>query len=183
MDLKEIQLSSEEIYTGPVFRITKDAVRLPDGRTGRRDLVHTLGGVVILPVDDQGRVTLVRQFRYAHGEALLEAVAGKLEKGEEPFPAAQRELREETGFTAKKWTPLGKIETSPGFLTEKLWLFLAEELTQGEQQLDDGEFLNTERFSLAEATAMAADGRIDDGKTLAILLRANAALNGEMNHA
>ena len=182
MELKEIQLSSEEIYSGPVFRVTKDAIRLPDGRTGRRDLVHSLGGVVILPVDSEGRVTLVRQFRYAHGEALLEAVAGKLEAGEEPFPAAQRELREETGFTAKKWTPLGKIETSPGFLTEKLWLFLAEDLTQGEQDLDDGEFLNTERYSFAEASEMAADGRINDAKTLSILLRAAAAMKKEAAH-
>lgn len=179
MELKETKISSEEIYVGPVFRVTKDTIRLPDGRPGRRDLVHSLGGVVILPVDSEGRVTLVRQFRYAHGEALLEAVAGKLEKGEEPFPAAQRELREETGFTAKTWTPLGLIETSPGFLTEKLWLFLARDLTAGELDLDDGEFLNGETYSLEEAVRMAEDGRINDGKTLAILLRACAVLRKE----
>ena len=182
MELTEVKLNSEEVYAGVVFRVTKDAVRLPDGRSGRRDLVHTLGGVVVLPVDGDGCVTLVRQFRYAHGEALLEAVAGKLEAGEEPFFAAQRELREETGFTAKKWTPLGMIQTSPGFLTEKLWLFLAEELTQGEQELDDGEFLNLERYPFAEAAAMAADGRMNDAKTLAILLRAGAALRKEAEH-
>ena len=179
MELKETKISSEEIYEGPVFRVTKDTIRLPDGRPGRRDLVHSLGGVVILPVDAEGCVTLVRQFRYAHGEALLEAVAGKLEKGEEPFPAAQRELREETGFTAKTWTPLGKIETSPGFLTEKLWLFLARDLTAGELDLDDGEFLNGEKYPLEEAVRMAEDGRIDDGKTLAVLLRACAVLRKE----
>lgn len=179
MELKEIGIGSEEIYEGPVFRVTKDTVRLPDGRPARRDLVHSLGGVVILPVDAEGCVTLVRQFRYAHGEALLEAVAGKLEKGEEPFPAAQRELREETGFTAQTWTALGKIETSPGFLTEKLWLFLARDLTAGELDLDDGEFLNAERYPLEEAVQMAEDGRIDDAKTLAILLRARAVLRKE----
>ena len=181
MELKETKLSSEEIYEGPVFRVTKDAIRLPDGRPARRDLVHSNGGVVILPVDAEGCVTLVRQFRYAHGKELLEAVAGKLEKGEEPFSAAQRELREETGFTAKSWMPLGMIETSPGFLTEKLWLFLARDLTAGELDLDDGEFLTGERYPLAEVTAMAEDGRINDAKTLAILMRACAVLRKEQS--
>ena len=116
MDLKETQLSREVIYSGPVFTVTKDEIRLPDGKEGFRDLVHSLGGVVILPLDENGNVTLVRQFRYAHGHVLLEAVAGKLEKGEEPYPAAQRELKEETGFTAAQWDFLGALETSPGFL-------------------------------------------------------------------
>lgn len=172
MKLTERQVSSETVYKGPVFTVTKDAILLPDGRPGRRDLVHSLGGVVVLPIAADGTVTLVRQYRYAHGRELLEAVAGKLEKGEEPFPAAQRELREEAGLTAEKWIELGAIETSPGFLTEKLWLYLAFDLTQREQELDDGEFLNLERFPFEEAFAMAADGRISDGKTLAILLRA-----------
>ena len=180
MDLTEKQLSRKEIYSGPVFTVTKDEILLPDGTEGWRDLVHSLGGVVILPLDGDGNVTLVRQFRYAHGRVLLEAVAGKLEKGEEPFPAAQRELREETGFTAERWDFLGAIETSPGFLTEKLYLYLARGLTKGELSLDEGEFLEPVRYSLEEAAAMAADGRIDDAKTLAILLRARCFLKGEV---
>ena len=179
MDLQEKQLSREEIYSGPVFTVTKDEILLPDGRKGRRDLVHSLGGVVILPLDGDGNVTLVRQFRYAHGRVLLEAVAGKLEKGEEPFPAALRELREETGFTAEKWDFLGAIETSPGFLTEKLYLYLARDLTKGEMDLDEGEFVEPTTLSLEEAAAMAADGRIDDAKTLAVLLRARYLLKEE----
>jgi ADP-ribose pyrophosphatase len=180
MDLKETQLSREVIYSGPVFTVTKDEIRLPDGKEGFRDLVHSLGGVVILPLDENGNVTLVRQFRYAHGHVLLEAVAGKLEKGEEPYPAAQRELREETGFTAQRWDFLGAIETSPGFLTEKLYLYLARGLTRGAMDLDEGEFLEPVTLPLEEAAAMAADGRLSDAKTLAVLLRARHLVKGEV---
>ena len=180
MDLKETQLSREVIYSGPVFTVTKDEIRLPDGKEGFRDLVHSLGGVVILPLDEEGNVTLVRQFRYAHGHVLLEAVAGKLEKGEEPYSAAQRELREETGFTAQRWDFLGAIETSPGFLTEKLYLYLARGLTRGAMDLDEGEFLEPVTLPLEEAAAMAADGRLSDAKTLAVLLRARHLVKGEV---
>ncbi len=176
MDLTEKQLRREELCSGPVFTVTRDEVLLPDGKKGFRDLVHSTGGVVILPLDGEGKVTLVRQFRYAHGRVLLEAVAGKLEKGEEPFPAAQRELREETGFTAAQWDFLGAIETSPGFLTEKLYLYLARGLSRGETDLDEGEFLEPVTVDLGEAAAMAADGRISDAKTMAVLLRARHRL-------
>ena len=179
MELEEKQLNSERLYTGPVFTVTRDEVLLPDGTKGFRDLVHSSGGVVILPLDGEGNVTLVRQFRYAHGHVLLEAVAGKLEKGEEPFAAAQRELKEETGFTAAQWDFLGAIETSPGFLTEKLYLYLARGLTRGAMDLDEGEFLEPVRFGLEEAAAMAADGRLSDAKTMAVLLRARHLLKGE----
>ena len=180
MELKEQQLTREEIYRGPVFTVTKDEILLPDGRKGRRDLVHSLGGVVILPLDRAGNVTLVRQFRYAHGRVLLEAVAGKLERGEKPLPAAVRELREETGFTAESWDFLGAIETSPGFLTEKLHLYLARGITKREMHLDEGEFLEPLTLPLEEAAAMAADGRISDAKTMAVLLRACHHLKGEL---
>ena len=180
MELTEKQLRREQIYSGPVFTVTRDEILLPDGKQGRRDLVHSNGGVVILPLDEEENVTLVRQFRYAHGQVLLEAVAGKLEAGEEPFPAARRELREETGFTAEHWDFLGAIETSPGFLTEKLYLYLARGLSRGEMQLDEGEFLVNETMPLKEAAAMAADGRIHDAKTLAVLLRARYLLKGEI---
>ena len=102
MELKETMLTRKEIYSGRVFRVTRDEILLPDGSRGIRELVHSYGGVVILPMDEQGNVTLVHQFRYAQDRVLLEAVAGKLEAGEEPFAAAKRELREETGFTADR---------------------------------------------------------------------------------
>ena len=171
MDLRETMLAREDIYSGRVFHITRDEIRLPDGNRGIRELVHSNGGVVILPVDERGCATLVRQFRYAQGRELLEAVAGKLEKGEEPLPAAKRELREETGLTADRWTDLGWICTSPGFLTERLYLFLAEGLHPGEQQLDEGEFLRCETLPLEELENRIARGEVEDGKTLAIYLK------------
>ncbi len=179
MELKETMVSRREIYDGPVFTVSRDEVRLPDGSPGYRDLVRSHGGVVILPVDGEGNVTLVRQYRHAHGRVLTEAVAGKLEPGEEPYSAAKRELREETGLTAERWTFLGAIETSPGFLTEVLYLYLARELSPGEQKLDEGEFLEPVRCSLEEAWKKAALGMISDAKTLAVLFRARCLLNGE----
>lgn len=170
--MRETRVSGETVFTGPVFHVDSDRVSLPDGKTGRRDVVRSNGGVVILPVSADGTITLVRQYRYAHEQILLEAVAGKLEEGEDPFPAAQRELKEETGFTAEKWTPLGSLITSPGYTNEVLWLFLAENLTAGEAEPDDGEFLQTVTVPLAEALGMLADGTLQDAKTIAILARA-----------
>ena len=172
MELKETMLARKEIYTGRVFRVTRDEILLPDGSRGIRELVHSHGGVVILPMDEQGNITLVHQFRYAQDRILLEAVAGKLEIGEEPLPAAKRELREETGFTADRWTELGWICTSPGFLTERLYLYLAEGIHPGEQQLDQGEFLRCETMPLEELGRRIAEGQVLDGKTLAIYLKA-----------
>lgn len=172
MELKETRLARKEIYSGRVFEVTRDEVLLPDGSRGIRELVHSHGGVVILPMDEQGNVTLVHQFRYAQDRVLLEAVAGKLEPGEEPFPAAKRELREETGFTADRWTDLGWICTSPGFLTERLYLYLAEGLHPGEQHLDRGEFLHCETMPMEELGSRIAEGQVEDGKTLAIYLKA-----------
>ena len=177
MELKETRLARQEIFTGRVFQVTRDEILLPDGSKGIRELVHSHGGVVILPLDEQGNVTLVRQFRYAQDRILLEAVAGKLEAGEEPLAAAKRELQEETGYTADKWTDLGWICTSPGFLTERLYLYLAEELHPGEQHLDQGEFLRCETVPLAELGRRIAAGQVEDGKTLAIYLK--AVLNGQ----
>ena len=151
MELKETMLTRKEIYSGRIFRVTRDEILLPDGSRGIRELVHSHGGVVILPMDEQGNVTLVHQFRYAQDRILLEAVAGKLEAAEEPFSAAKRELKEETGFTADRWTDLGWICTSPGFLTERLYLYLAEGLHPGEQQLDQGEFLRCETMQIGRA--------------------------------
>ena len=182
MELKETMLNSEEIYSGPVFRISRDQVLLPDGKKAFRDLVHSNGGVVICPLDEAGNVTLVRQYRYAQGRVLLEAVAGKLEKGEEPLPAAKRELKEETGFTADRWTDLGWICTSPGFLTERLYLYLAEGLHAGEQHLDVGEFLDCEVLSLEELGDRIARGQVEDGKTLAIYLKIMLLRQKEENH-
>ncbi|MBP5167102.1 MAG: NUDIX hydrolase, partial [Oscillospiraceae bacterium] len=150
METAEKKLSSKRIFEGRVMTVTLDEVSVPNGKTSTREVVHTGGGVVILPLDGEGKTRLVRQYRYAHSKALLEAPAGKLEKGEEPLPAALRELREETGLTAEEVIPLGKILTTPGFCTEVLYLFLARGLTQGETDFDEDEFLEIESYGMDE---------------------------------
>ena len=132
--------------------------------------------VVAALAERDGKLLIARRPEDRHMGGKWEFPGGKLEKGEEPYAAALRELREETGLTAKKWDYLGAIETSPGFLTEQLYLYLARDLTPGDQQLDEGEFLEPVRMSLREAEAMALDGRIDDGKTVCVLTRARALL-------
>ena len=180
MNLEEKTLTQTYHFRGRIINLRVDDVELPDGNTSVREIIEHPGGVCVAALTPDGRLPFVRQYRYAYRENVLELPAGKLEKGEEPFAAAQRELREETGFTAEKWDFLGAIETSPGFLTEKLYLYLARGLTGGTMDLDEGEFLEPVRCPLEEAAAMAADGRLSDAKTLAVLLRAGRLLKGEV---
>ncbi|MCR4772150.1 MAG: NUDIX hydrolase [Oscillospiraceae bacterium] len=176
MDLTEKRLSSKTVFEGRVMTVTVDEISVPNGARSTREVVHTSGGVVILPVDGEGRTRLVRQFRYAHSKALLEAPAGKLEKGEEPLPAAVRELKEETGLTAEEVIPLGAIVTTPGFCTEVLYLFLARGLTQGETDFDEDEFLEIESYGMDEVKKLILENEITDAKTVAIYMKAAAFL-------
>jgi ADP-ribose pyrophosphatase len=163
----------EPIYEGKVVNLRVEEIELPNGRRSRLELVHHPGAAAIVPVDEEGRVLLVRQFRHATGgEWLLEVPAGKLDPGEEPPVAAVRECEEETGFRPRRLDPLGWIWTTPGFTNEKIHLFLARELEAGRQDLQDDESLTVERVPLVEALAAALDGGIDDGKSIAALVRA-----------
>lgn len=174
LDLKEKKLSSEEIFRGKVFRVFRDTAQLPNGKTAVRDVVRHNGGVIIVPVDGDGNVHMVRQFRYPCDRVLLEVPAGKLEAGEDPFSAAVRELEEEVGATAGHWEDLGKVLPTPGFCDEVHHLYLAEQLTMGKTHPDEDEFLEQTVIPLGEACAMALDGRIGDSKTIIALLRAKA---------
>lgn len=176
MEMQEKKLSSKTIFEGRVMTVTVDEVRVPNGNTSTREVVHTDGGVVILPLDENGRTRLVRQYRYAQGKEMLEAVAGKLEKGESPLQAAVRELKEETGLEAEEMIGLGAIRTTPGFCTEKLYLYLARGLTQGETDFDEDEFITGESCSMDQLRQMIADGIIDDAKTIAIYTKARIFL-------
>ena len=141
-----------------------------------REVVEHPGGVAIIPVEEDGTVWCVRQFRYPIGREMLELPAGKLERGEDPFECAVRELSEETGLTADKYVNLGSFCTSPGFCTEVLHIYLALGLHRGDMHLDPGEFLNVEKYKLDELVRMVMACEIDDAKTIIGVLKAHKYL-------
>lgn len=171
-DYTEKRLDTEEIYAGRIIRVHRDRVLLPNGREGMREIVEHPGGVGILALDEQGRVALVRQYRYAMGRHLWEIPAGKREAGEEPFVTAQRELSEEIGATAGKWTELGRLIASPGCYNEVLHLYMATELTFGPRHLDEDEFLEVQFFPFSEVVEQCLQGQLQDSKTVAAVLKA-----------
>lgn len=168
-----IVVSSEPIYAGRVVKLRVEEIELPNGRRSRLELIDHPGAAAIVPVDDQGRVLLVRQYRHAADRSwLLEVPAGKLDPGEEAVIGASRECEEETGFRPGTLVPLGGIWTTPGFTGEWIDLFLATDLVPGRQDLQEDESLSVERLPLAEALRLGLDGGIDDGKSIAALTRA-----------
>ena len=179
MELHEKKLRQVNSYSGIIVDVTLDQAQLADGSRAFREVVHHPGGVTVLPLDEEGFVYCVRQYRYPYGEVLLELPAGKLEKGEDPFECAKRELSEETGFTADDWQSLGAMYTSPGYCSETLHLYLARSLHAGEAHLDEGEFLAVERIALSELLDMVMANRIRDGKTAMAVLKAARLLQAE----
>lgn len=161
----ETTLSSEEIFNGRVIRVTYDKVLLENGNTSTREVVHHHGGACILPVDENENITLVRQYRYALGEEMWELPAGKLEKGEDPFEAAKRELAEECGLTADHFVDLGVVYPTVGYDNEKIYLWAATGLHNVSQHLDEDEFLDVVKMPLDEALRLVLDGTIKDSKT------------------
>lgn len=160
-------LSSTPVYQGRVVSLKVDEISLSHGRKTTREVVDHPGAVVIVAIDDDRQVYLVRQYRHAIRRMLLELPAGTLEPGEDPLAAAVRELREEVGLAADEWRPLGSFFSSPGFLKERLDVFLARKLTQHEPDPDFDEDLTVVRMPLSEVQRQAA--AIPDAKTLAAL--------------
>lgn len=181
MNLTERTLESEKLYDGKIVKLFRDTVELPNGKTAFREIVRHPGGVIILPIDHEGNVYLVRQFRYAYDRAILEIPAGKLEYGEEPLSAARRELEEEIGATAESWVSLGDIWPTPGFCDEVQHLWLARGLTFGATNPDEDEFLEQVQLPFEEVFAMAADGRMQDSKSVVAILRAALLMEEENN--
>ena len=173
MDMREKQLSYQYFFEGKIMKARLDEVLLPHGRRARREVCEHVGGVGVLPVDRSGNIILVRQFRYPYDTELLEIPAGKLDHGAEDFTACgARELKEETGCTAGRIVPLGAQYPSPGFLTEVVHLFAALDLTEGEMQPDEDEFVEVVRLPIAEVEAMIARDEIRDAKTIVAMYRA-----------
>ena len=150
-NLTETKLTSEKIYSGCILDFYRDTVRLPNGGTAPRELSRHVGAVCIVPLLDDGRVIVERQFRYPVNEVITEIPAGKRDSRDEaPDDAARRELREETGITARELIPLGPFYPAAAYSDEVIWMYLARGLTFGEQQLDDDEFLNLQAVPLDE---------------------------------
>src|SRR5215204_631933 len=158
-------LSQQEIYKGKIFSVRLDEIREGDVEYKREIVVHK-GSAVVIPVFDDGTVALVRQYRHPAGKYLLEVCAGTLNAGEDPGIGAMRELEEEIGVRAGKMEKLCDFWVSPGFLTEKMHLYLASDLTTTKQDLEDDELLTVERFSLDRLGDMVLDGEIEDAKTI-----------------
>ena len=165
-------LESRTVFEGRVLGLEVDRVRLQNGRVSELEVVRHPGAVAIAPVTADGDLLLVRQFRYATGDWLLEVPAGKLDPGEEPDAAAARELEEETGYRAGRLEPLGWVWTTPGFSNEVIHLYLALDLEPARQALQDDEVLTVERLPLVEAVERALDGRLYDSKSVCCVLRA-----------
>lgn len=177
MDYTEKAMRRVNRYEGIIVDVEVDMVKLPNDAVTLREVVRHPGGVCVAAVDEEGRVAVVRQFRYPFADHLLELPAGKLEKNEDPLPAAKRELSEETGLEAEHWRDLGVIYTSPGFSTEKLHLYLATGLRRGEAHPDPNEFLDVETVPLDELKKLAMDGSIRDAKTVIGVLKAAAVID------
>jgi len=168
-------LSAETVYKGKVFDIRIDEIRDGDVEYKREIVVHK-GSCVIIPVFEDGTVAVVRQYRHAAGKYLLEICAGTLNAGEDPKLGAIRELEEEIGVRAAKVEKLIEFYVSPGFLTEKMFVFLATELTETQQNLEEDELLTIERHSFPALFEMIRNGGIEDAKSIAGLILAGAKL-------
>ena len=177
MVLSEKTIEKEVVFEGRIITVRKDKAELGDGSIALRELVIHSGGVCVVPLTDDNKVIMVRQFRYAFGEPLLEIPAGKLEKGEEHRSAALRELEEETGAECTSFEYLGVCYPSVAYLTEKIHMYLARGLSFGKAHPDEGEFLDVLQIPLDEAVEMIMRGEIPDAKTQIALLKTKMILD------
>ncbi len=167
--LYEKTIASQTIYEGKIITVKVDEVRLPDGKTAKREIVTHPGAVAVLPLTDDGKMVAVRQFRKPLERTIVEIPAGKLEPGEEPLTCAIRELEEETGYQASQFTHLSSFYTSPGFADELLHVYIATGLTPGTARPDDDEYVEMLKLTLEEAHELHRQGEIRDAKTVLAL--------------
>ena len=175
--LKETCVQSEDIFEGTVLHVKRDTVALPNGGTGIRELIRHIGAVCVIPVLENGDAVMERQYRYPVNRVILEIPAGKLDAPDEDrLAAAQRELKEETGYTAEEWIDLGPFHPAPAYSDEYITMYLARKLHRGEQALDADEFLDVCTVPLSELVEDVMSGRISDAKTQICILKASRIL-------
>lgn len=179
MELYEKKLNRTTEFKGRIFTVETGENMLADGTVAKRERVIHNGGAAILPIDKNGDITLVEQYRCGVEQVLLEIPAGKTEVGENPKDCAVRELKEELGIVAKNVTSLGTLIPTPAYDSEVIYIFLAAELEYSEQKLDEGEFLNVIKMPLKKAVEQVMNGTITDSKTQIAILKAERILNGK----
>lgn len=171
-NLREIKKKSTEIFAGKMLRVYEDAIILPNGEESTREYVRHIGAVAIVPVTDDGKIIIEKQFRYPVSTIVTEIPAGKLDSiDEDKLWAAKRELREETGITADEWINLGEYHPASAYSDEKITLFMARGLHNGKQNLDEDEFLAIEKVPIRHLVHEVLDGTITDGKTQVAILK------------
>ena len=177
MVFEEKKISSERIYEGAILNLRKDTVTAPKGKAYREIVEHN-GAVAIVPITNDGKLVMVKQFRYPTGQVILEIPAGKIDQGEtDPLLTAKRELKEETGYTAQNLHYLGKLNPSVAYTEEVIHLYAATGLTPGETSFDDDEALDIVEYDFQEAYQMAASGKLVDAKTIAAIFMAKEQLD------
>lgn len=169
--MQEHKLSSEMKFDGKLIKVTYDIADV-NGKEAWREVVHHPGASAVVAIDENNRIIMEKQFRYALNDYLLEIPAGKLDAGEDPLVCAKRELEEETGIIASEWISLGTIATSPGFCNEVIHLYVAKGLSKGEIHWDEDEYVEVERYTFDELLQRIKDEKIKDSKTLSALLLA-----------
>ena len=169
--MQEHKLSSEMKFNGKLIKVTYDVAEV-NGKEAWREVVHHPGASAVVAIDENNRIIMEKQFRYALNDYLLEIPAGKLDAGEDPLVCAKRELEEETGIVASEWISLGTIATSPGFCNEVIHLYVAKGLSKGEIHWDEDECVEVERYTFDELLQCIKDEKIKDSKTLSALLLA-----------
>jgi ADP-ribose pyrophosphatase len=174
--LKETQLSTEQIYKGTLLDVRRDEITLPNGKTSAREYIKHPGAACIIPVLPEGNIALIKQYRYPVQSEMIELPAGKLDPGEKPEACAKRELEEEIGYSAGKLTFVCNIHPAIGFASEKMWIYLAEDLVKTVENTDHDEFLVLMPTHLDDAIKMVWDGKITDVKTIIGLLWAERLL-------
>lgn len=178
MELTEKTLKTNRIFEGRVINLRVDTVSLPDGKEAEREIVEHNGGVAVLAFDEDGKILTVKQYRIPYNEVTIEIPAGKLEIGENPEECGRRELHEETGYIAKEMELLFTLYPSPGYCSEKIYIYYAKNTEKADQKLDEDEYLDVCRYSVNELYKMLSAGEIRDAKTIAAVLKAKLITEG-----